>query len=459
LVTTSSYYLSQRELQDPIRIYTDQNLGQDEDSKALVRPYDLDGESSRFAQSCAAIRERGRMSTIPLDPAGMRSSETASLMPADRDCCELLFAIARRPAGAADGQIYQLAEKVHDWDLLLRLAEEHRVLPMLFLRLADIGPAVPPDVQERLRTKYHRNMFHNLAAAAELIGVLKAFEHEMIPAMPFKGVVLGASAYHDLTTRPAGDLDVLIRYRDLLQATAVLHERGYELKTQVQTDGTPTLPDLYEYHFERETDGMVFELRWRLTQPRFRRNLGMDWVWPQRRTAILAGAEVPDMSPEITLLVLCMHGSKHVFSRLIWICDVAQLLVSSPDLDWKEVTREAKQLGLWRPLALGVLLAHRVLGVEVPPVVLSRFESDTTASDLAQHIQENLFDAPGSTPIGRLPYNIKLLGFRDRVRLLLSLELLRPSERDREVLPLERPHSLLYHLIRPFRLFWDRSAR
>jgi len=303
-------------------------------------------------------------------------------------------------------------------------------------------------------------MFHNLANAAELIGVLKAFEHEMIPAMPFKGVVLGASAYRDLTTRPAGDLDVLIHYRHLVRATAILMERGYELNTPVQADGTPAVADYYEYHFERPTDGMVLELRWRLDLvPRFTSNLGMDWVWPQRRTAILAGAEVPDMSPEITLLVLCMHGSKHAWHRLIWICDVAQLLVSSPGLDWQKVTQEAKQAGLGRPLTLGVLLAHRVAGAEVPQAILLRFESDTTARNLAQHIEENLFDAPGSTPKGRVPYHIKLLGFRDRLRLITSLDVFRPNEHDRAVLPLRKSPSPLHYLIRPFRLFWDRSSR
>ena len=129
---------------------------------------------------------------------------------------------------------------------------------------------------------------------------------------------------------------------------------------------------------------MVLELRWRLelTQPRFKRNLGMDWVWPRRRTAMLAGAEVPDMSPEITLLMLCMHGSKHVWSRLIWICDVAQLLVSSPDLDWKEVTREANQSGLWRSLALGVLLAHRFAGAEFLRLSCGALKSDTTRTQI-----------------------------------------------------------------------------
>jgi Uncharacterised nucleotidyltransferase len=391
----------------------------------------------------------------------MRFSETVGLMPADRDCCELLRAIAQHPTGVAAQQIPQLAEKIRDWDSLFTLASEHRVLPMLYLQLADIASAVPPDVQERLRTEYHRNMFHNLANAAELIGVLKAFEHESIPAMPFKGVVLGASVYHDLTTRPSGDLDILIHHRHLSQAAALISERGYELKTPVQEDGTPVPSNPDEYHFERQTDGMVLELRWRLelTQPRFRSNLGLDWVWPRRRTALLAGAEVPDISPEITLLMLCMHGSRHVWSRLIWICDVAQLLVSSPGLGWKEVIREAKRSGLWRPLALGVLLAHRVARAEVPQAVLRRFEADTTACSLTQHIQENLFDEPGSKPIGGIPYNIQLLGFHDRVRFLMSLDFLRPNEQDRAFLPLPKSLSPLYYLIRPFRLLWDRSAR
>ena len=380
-------------------------------------------------------------------------------MQADRESCELLRAIAR-PADA--GQIRRLAPQVRDWDSLLQLAQEHRVSQMLFSRLADMAPAVPSSVQSRLRAEYDSNMLHNLANAVELLAVLKLLEHEMIPAMPFKGVVLGASIYHDLTTRPSGDLDLLIHYRHLRQATTLLLERGYELTTPLIAAGTPSDPDhIYEYHFERRTDGMVMELRWELEliQPKFKHDLGLDWVWPTRRTAMLAGATVPDMSPEVTLLVLCMHGSKHAWSRLIWICDVAQLLASSPNLDWKELTREAKKSGLRRTLALGVLLAHRVAGATVPPTILRRFEADSTAHTLAQHIQQNLFEAPGTTPKGRIPYGIQLLDFRDQVAWLLSFDFLRPNERDRAAISLPKPLHPLYFLIRPFRLFLDRSAR
>jgi Uncharacterised nucleotidyltransferase len=380
-------------------------------------------------------------------------------MQANCESSELLWAIAR-PSDAA--QIHRIAAEVRDWDSVLRLALEHRVLPMLFSRLADMGATVPPAVQERLQAEYNANMLHNLTNAVELIAVLKTLEHEMIPAMPFKGVVLGASIYPDPATRPAGDLDLLIHYRHLARAMTLLLERGYELKTIVRADGTPIDPnDTFEYRFERQADGMVLELRWtfELIKPKFKRDLGLDWVWPRRRITMLAGAEVPDMSPEITLLVLCMHGGKHAWSRLIWICDVAQLLASSPTLDWKEVTREAKKSGLCRALAFGILLAHRIGGATVPPAILRGFEADTTASTLTRHIQQNLFDAPGTTPMGVMPYSIQLLDFRDRIGYLSSLDFLRPNERDWATLSLPKPLHSLYYLIRPFRIFWDRSAR
>ena len=117
-------------------------------------------------------------------------------MPADCESSELLRAIAKQTTDAE--QMGCVALKVRDWDSLLNLAHEHRVLPMLFFD-SRTSARRPPARAKSPANEYQRNMFHGLANAAELIAVLKAFDHEMIPAMPFKGVVLGASAYHDLT--------------------------------------------------------------------------------------------------------------------------------------------------------------------------------------------------------------------------------------------------------------------
>jgi len=375
-------------------------------------------------------------------------------MPLDRECSELLRCLVRDPNVCDRERFADLVKSVKDWDSAIMGARKHGVHAILFSRIVESELAIPSAAMARLCAEYESNVFHNLANAAELIAVLKAFEEAMIPLMPFKGVVLGASVYQSVITRPAGDIDVLIFRRDLARATEILLGRGYSLTTSVPDGKLPEDVHHYEYHFERQSDGMVLELRWRLelTPPRYRRDLGMEWVWKDRQTTTVAGATVPDMNPIIALLALCMHGSKHRWSRLIWTCDVARLLERHPDLEWARVNREAKRTGLWRALALGVLLAHRVAAAQVPQGYLRAFEADNTARELADHFGENLFRESGTLPESREPYNVRLLGPEDRIRLLFTASFLQPSAQDRAVIKLPKLLAPLYYLIRPLRI-------
>ena len=379
----------------------------------------------------------------------------------DRDTVNLLRAIMLPTAESLVATFAELATRITDWEETIESARQHGILPMLYSELAANESVIPLHAFELAQRDFECNAFHCIANAAELLEVLKSFEKAGIAAMPFKGVVLGASVYGDMLARTAGDLDVLIYYRDLLRATQILKERGYDLTTLVLEDGTPEAEDSFEYHFERVADGMVLELRWKLelTSPRYRHDLGMDWVWPRRRTARLAGADVPDLDPVSELLMLCMHGSKHVWSRLIWICDVAKLLEREPDLDWDFAQQEARRVGLWRCLALGVLLARRVASAPAPADVLRSFEQDRWASKLAEYLDEQVLEEPGRMPAGLIPYNIQILSFRDRAGVVLSSRFLRPNRHDRAAVKLPKVLEPLYYVIRPFRLLLDRTGR
>ena len=379
------------------------------------------------------------------------------LTPLDPECCELLRAVVRPESDGEKDLLARFANNVRDWEAAITAANEHGVIPMLYSRLTSNSVTVPAQVFERMRIENESNVFHSLANAAELLEVLRDFDEQKIPVMPFKGIVLAQSMYGNLFSRPAGDLDLLISPRDLERATAVLLKRGYDLSI----DPAPLSDELYESHFERRSDGMVIELRWRLelTQPRFRRVLGLDWVWERRQVTTLAGARVPDLDPATALLVLCMHGCKHAWTRLIWVSDVARLLERHANLDWHEVIREARRTGLWRSLALGVLLARRIAAAPVPEFALRRLESDRAARSLASYFDENLLRNRGSIPNGRIPYNIQLLGAEDRIRFLFSMNFLRPTDLDRAFIELPRYLEPVYYVIRPIRLLLDRSPR
>jgi len=165
------------------------------------------------------------------------------------------------------------------------------------------------------------------------------------------------------------------------------------------------------------------------------------------------------LDPVSELLMLCMHGSKHVWSRLIWICDVAKLLEREPDLDWDFAQQEARRVGLWRCLALGVLLARRVASAPAPADVLRSFEQDRWASKLAEFLDEQVLEEPGRMPAGLIPYNIQILSFRDRAGVVLSSRFLRPNRHDRAAVKLPKVLEPLYYVIRPFRLLLDRTGR
>ena len=370
----------------------------------------------------------------------------------------LLRAVARPRVSAAETA--RLAGAVEDWHGVMAVAREHHVLSLLARRLGECGAELPAETATALSAEFKCNYVQSMANAAVLIDLVKAFERKAIPAMPFKGVLLSASVYGDLAARAAGDVDILVRQSDLEPATALLEKRGFELDRQ--PDGSAGGNAEYcEYRFVRPSDELVVELRWRLNlnPVRFKRKLGVDWARRGCRTVRLAGAEVPDMRPEILLPVLCMHGTTHVWSRLSWICDVAQLIAARPELDWEETIQQARQSGLWRSLVLGVLLAVYVAEVPVPDEVRSRFESETSMASLARHLEQNLFDAPGTLPPGRVPYSIRVLDKWDQARLLMSWAYWQPNERDVASFRLPRALHPLYVLLRPIRVLFNRSPR
>lgn len=383
-------------------------------------------------------------------------------MKADPNSSAVLLAVARHSLQHDPGAIRNTAQAVSDWPSFVAMARAHRMAPMAYHCLEEAQAAVPAAIHEQLAAEYERNLCQSMVVASELLAVLAAFRHEQIRAMPFKGIVLAASAYPDLGMRACGDLDLLIGRQDVDRAKAILRERGFR-SVPAEVRGHPVEPGTNLNHEDallRPRDGMIVELRWKLDFifGRYGRDLGLAWAWQGHRTVQLSGAAVPGMSPEKNLLMLCMHASRHIWSRLLWICDIAHLIASSPDLDWDSVETQARALGLWKSLALGVLLAHRLVGCPLNRPLLDSMQQDRTVLRLVQHFEKHVLTMPGIGPAGRLPYNLLLLDLRDRMRVLFTPSIFKPNDLDRAALKFLVPQPL-YYLVRPFRILLDRSSR
>jgi hypothetical protein len=291
------------------------------------------------------------------------------------------------------GRIRDLVRHPLDWAHLLRSAETHGVLPLLCRGLLATCPeAVPPAVLEQLRKDLQRNTVRNLFLAGELVRLLELFEAQDIRAIPFKGPTLAACAHGNLALRQFNDLDLLLRAEDIPRARGLLLSWGYRLALDV----TPAQEVAYLQAFGqlplvRDDGDLLVELHSALMARAFPFRLDHEHLRDRLVPTVVAGKEVPTLAAEELLLVLCVHGGKHAWCSLGWICDVAELLRAHPDLDWERVMTESRQLAIKRLLLLGLFLAGDLLEAALPEAVRRRARADAVVRGLAAQVRRNLF--------------------------------------------------------------------
>ena len=351
------------------------------------------------------------------------------------------------------GQIKRLVREGIDWVSLIRMAIPHGVLPLLYWGLNSTCPeSVPEATLGQFKRQFHINASRNNFLAGELIKLLRLLNDEGIAAIPWKGPELAASVYRNLALRQFYDLDILVQERNVTKAKDLLLGLGFRPKTELtNSQEQMQLQSYYVYEFERESDEKVnVELHWSFLEKEFSFPIDIDLLFDRLRTVQVAGAQIPSMRPEDLILVLCVHGSKHHWYRLGWVCDIAEL-VRSNQVDWRHAMEQATTLGVRRMLLLGLFLSKALLDAALPDSVCRALRDDAAVRSLAAGVIARLFQESGDSQkeLDAYAFNLKM---RERLsdRVVYSIHLARnqsPAVRWR--LPLPAFLSLLYYLLRP----------
>jgi len=387
---------------------------------------------------------------------------------------ELLLCCARTCLDAESAErIRDLLQEDIDWAYLIQTALRHGVMPLLSRSLYTVCPeAVPRAILDQLRDHFRANTLRNFFMTEELLKLLNLLEAHGTPAIPYKGPILAASVYGDLSLRQFSDLDILVRQQHVPRAKELLISQGYQPQTQLNgAQETAYLPSHREYKFVRDDGRVRVELHWRIAahwQIPSSFPLDPEHLWERNEQVSLAGATVRNLSPEDLLLILCVHGSHHHWERLEWICDVAELIRVHQGMDWRQVIEQASRLGSERMLFLGLFLANDLLRTALPEEVVQRLQADPVVKSLAAQVREWLFrEADGGLELSeestffirmrerlwdRVPYYLLYLCAYLRTAMT-------PNVKDRALLPLPGFLSFLYHLLRPIRLVREYGLR
>ncbi len=153
------------------------------------------------------------------------------------------------------------------------------------------------------------------------------------------------------------------------------------------------------------------------------------------------------------VLVLSAHAAKHVWGRLVWLCDIARIM-GLPTLDWTWIASQAKSLGIVRILRVTMFLANRLLGSTIPPAAQASLPEDPGTPELVDEIQAHIA-SEAAFNVESLAYFRLMMRLRerplDRLRFLQRLALT-PGPSEWQSVRLPAPLFPLYRLVRLSRL-------
>lgn len=404
------------------------------------------------------VRETIKLNGLNANANASRARSSQPLKNSDRPEAQLLLACARTTLEPMFAErIRSLVRRDLDWMYVLEKTDEHFLTPLVYRNLSAVRSAdMPDEVLNELQDRANANARHNLYRTGELIKLVGLLEHHGIPVMPFKGPTLSVLAYGSLGLREYADLDILVRKRDVQRAKELLFSHGYQLASSREDQfGKDLIFESQDHHRVR------VELHWELLERHYDLTLDLDGLWGQLQPITLAGSTVLTLAPEMMLLYLCMHGSRHKWERLLWVCDVAEMVRSQKEMNWASVLEQADKLGCERMLALGLLLAQELLGTKLPEEVSQKIQLHSGIVILANQLREMHFHEGQRSEGYFFAYRAHLaVRERPRDRRRLRFRYYRgylrrafvPNEKDRAVLALPAWLSPLYYFLRPLRL-------
>lgn len=370
---------------------------------------------------------------------------------------EILLCCARR-AGQADwlARLEQIFQGPTDWPLLFGLATENGMLPLLCECLPQGSSVVPPETTAQFSEANRRCILRGLFLTAELLRINESLRRRGIAALSYKGPVLGQLAYANPLLRQFGDLDIVVPQRFMAEVYDEMEALGYEAKfprARFVAENGKNVPG--EYVFVHKVNRAMVEWHTEATLRHFPRPPDLEAMIHRSAKVSMNGKEIATFAPADTILMLCVHGAKDFWSRLIWVADVAALGEKLTDADWDRLFEVAKKYDAERMVRLGLWLAHRIFECGLPGDILQEVEKDRVAVRVGEELRSRLLHTD-ELPAGltwRSLYRIRMVpriwkGARYWLRLSTA-----PAEEDWPMNEHELGSRARYAFLRPLRLW------
>lgn len=309
-------------------------------------------------------------------------------------------------------------ESHDEWTTIVGDAVRHGLAAILYRRLNESGwiPKLPPAPMDELKAHVFKQAARNMSLAREAAAILRAFASRQVLCAPVRGLALAELLYGEITTRPMGDLDLLVRKEDLHAVAETLLELGFQA-----IDRRPGFARAYSnaMEFVKHSHGWVIvEPHWSIAYPPFADRVDMDAVWIRSTRGQVVGTDTWLLSPEDYLLHLCLHLiHRRDDAPLLWFYELDRFIrLTDVALDWSQVAQTARETGQTLLIAEVLERTRSLFETPIPQQVCSQV--GWSAGDGVAHLLAGNSRADGRESLA-LFFAIK--GLRAKMRYALAL--------------------------------------
>jgi len=353
-------------------------------------------------------------------------------------------------------------DEVVDWNLVEAFAGKHQLLTFLYPRLTEFAAGqIPPVTLDRFHRAYWLNIQRSVRFASRLLDVQSILHDAGVEIAALRGPALMENLYQNPGFRVFNDLDILLHPDDFPACYHSLCQAGWQpsldLLSKEQRWITRGDRDLV---FAREK--VVLEVHWAVDERGYSFPLDAEFFLEGTVVVDLLDSKVNVLEPSKAFLMMCLHGVRHQWEKLIWAVDLSWFVHAHPQMDWHAYWDLACSLGFRRVTAMSILAAEATTGAQFPQAVLLAARSDRTASSQVsvaldrQLARDGKFTNSGyRRALFELRYNISARERLSAKFFLVADRLFTPRQSDWRWLTLPTWLYSIYYLLRPLRLILD----
>lgn len=276
---------------------------------------------------------------------------------------DMLFLLSRVSPEASDIERAQALITTLNWDSFIALSIKHGTSAIVYKNLLKLEN-IPQVVTDKFQGIYNNSLRSNILMVSELDRLIDGLNKTGIEVISLKGATASEKIFGDIGLYPSGDIDILVKVKDIDRVRRYLESAGYKLN-DIGFDEYREFFIKELYHISLSNDRYTIEPHWNLFCRYF--TTPPDFWWEESVTVSSGGREYNFLSPEKYILYTSFRIFFKSFRSLRFLVMVAEIIrYYRNEIDWDKLFAYAREYKFENVLRVVLRLSSQLLGASIP---------------------------------------------------------------------------------------------